>query len=490
MKYLHSNPKVSLFQSSLLLLASTLIIIIRYPSFILKPRMWGEESLYYETFFSNPNILDGFDALIYPAYYVLISRIVGFLASLVDPENAATVTTICGLIVLSIPLMIIFFGNSKYWSTMYQKVFLSAFLIFSCSTGEIWMNSTNVGFIMPVVTFLILMDENPGGYLKRFLYSLCLFLAILTGPISLLMSPFFLYRFIQRKEPVYLIYCTLFLVFGLLQISYLLVVSSLEVPIGNLSRGIFNPISFTESYIYWISPNIIFPIFGYFLATAFRTFALLSHQNPEQLISLSELLPFNAGAIVELLIYIAPVLIIFISVITFIIYIYFFKRSNIDEKVYMLILFAYLSPLFTVLSLGGHGGYRYSYICSFILLFYLFQRFIFLSSGLERSFIKSAISISLIVGVLEYYPRVISFSPDFRTGEEPEWPNWKNEVITWKNNPSYKVKIWPYLREGTSLWPERVDVWSVDLSNDKYWDDVGNHKYSKELADYLQTSDD
>ena len=51
--------------------------------------MWAEESLYFETFFSNPNILDGFDALIYPAYYVLISRIVGFLASLVDPENAA-----------------------------------------------------------------------------------------------------------------------------------------------------------------------------------------------------------------------------------------------------------------------------------------------------------------------------------------------------------------------------------------------------------------
>ena len=489
MKYLHSNPKVSLLQSSLLLLAATLIIIFRYPSFILKPRMWGEESLYYETFFSNPNILDGFDALIYPAYYILISRIVGLLASLVDPENAATVTTICGLIVLSIPLMIIFFGNSKYWSTTYQKVFLSAFLIFSCSTGEIWMNSTNVGFIMPVVTFLILMDENPGGYLKIFLYSLCLFLAILTGPISLLMSPFFLYRFIQRKEPVYLIYCTLFLIFGLLQISYFLVASSLE-GIASPNRVLFDPISFRESYIYWISPNIIFPIFGYFLATAFRTFALLSAQNPEQLVSLLELLPLNLGGTAELLIYIAPLLIIFIGVITFSTFIYFFKRSNIDEKVYMLILFVYLGLLLTLLSLGGHGGYRYSYVSSFVLLFYLFQRFIFFSSGLERSLIKSAISISLIIGVLEYYPRVISFSPDFRTSEEPQWPNWKNEVITWKNNPSYKVKIWPYLRKGNSFWAEKVQVWSVDLSNDNYWDSAGNHKYSEELADYLQASDD
>jgi hypothetical protein len=342
---------------------------------------------------------------------------------------------------------------------------------------------------MPVVTFLILMDENPGGYLKIFLYSLCLFLAILTGPISLLMSPFFLYRFIQRKEPVYLIYCTLFLIFGLLQISYFLVASSLE-GIASPNRVLFDPISFRESYIYWISPNIIFPIFGYFLATAFRTFALLSAQNPEQLVSLLELLPLNLGGTAELLIYIAPLLIIFIGVITFSTFIYFFKRSNIDEKVYMLILFVYLGLLLTLLSLGGHGGYRYSYVSSFVLLFYLFQRFIFFSSGLERSLIKSAISISLIIGVLEYYPRVISFSPDFRTSEEPQWPNWKNEVITWKNNPSYKVKIWPYLRKGNSFWAEKVQVWSVDLSNDNYWDSAGNHKYSEELADYLQASDD
>ena len=372
---------------------------------------------------------------------------------------------------------------------MYQKVFLSAFLIFSCSTGEIWMNSTNVGFIMPVVTFLILIDENPGGYFKRFLYGLCLFLAILTGPISLLMSPFFLYRFIQRKEPVYLIYCTLFLAFGLLQISYFVIASGLEVPVGQTGRGIFNPLSFAETFIYWVSPNIIFPIFGYFLATAFRTFALLSYQKSEELISLSESLPFDAGALAEVLIYLAPIIIIFLGAIIFSIYIYFFKRSSVDEKVYMLILFAYLGPLLTVLSLGSHGGYRYSYICSFILLFYLLQRFIFFSSGVERSLIKSAISISLVIGVLEYYPRVISFSPDFRTSQEPEWPNWKNEVITWKNNPSYKVKIWPHLREGTGIWPERVDVWSVDLSNDKYWDEAGNFKYSEELAASFQTSD-
>jgi len=109
MKNLYSNSPTSFLQSSALIIASIFIIILRYPSFLLQPRMWAEESIYYETFFSNVSVMDGFDAMIYPAYYVLISRIVGLLASLVDPENAALVTTICGLIVLLMPLVIIIF---------------------------------------------------------------------------------------------------------------------------------------------------------------------------------------------------------------------------------------------------------------------------------------------------------------------------------------------------------------------------------------------
>ena len=196
-----------MLQSFILFALSVLVIVLRYPSYITSPRIWAEESIYLETFFSSSDLLDGFNALIYPAYYVLISRISGLLASLVQPENAALITTICGTLVLLIPIIIIVFGNSRYWSTLGQKLILTSFLIFSCSTGEIWMNSTNVGFIMAIVTFLILIDEDIKNQYKNFFYGILLSLAILTGPISLLMSPFFLYRFIKYKEYVFLIYC-------------------------------------------------------------------------------------------------------------------------------------------------------------------------------------------------------------------------------------------------------------------------------------------
>ena len=488
MKSLHSGSQVSLLQSFLLLVLSIAIVVIRYPSYLISPRIWAEESIYLETFFSSSNFLDGFDALIYPAYYVLISRISGFLATLVSPENAALVTTVCGLVVLLIPLSIILFGNSTYWATLRQKIILSAFLVFSCSTGEIWMNSTNVGFIMAVATFLILIDENIGNFLKKLIYGLCLSLAILTGPISLLMSPFFLYRFIQKRESVILIYCFLFLIFGLFQISYFLISHNLETAVGNLNRGIFISNSTIESFFYWISPNIIFPLFGYFLATGFRTFMIAGSQNSPQLNFLYESFPFSIETSMALISFLTLLTALFLAISIIGIYLYFLKHSNKEEKVYMLILFIYLSFILTALSLGGHGGYRYSYVTSFILLFYLLQRFLSPTSKFEKKFLKVAISFSLMIGVLEYYPRVISFSPDFRSTQESEWPIWKNEVNSWKEDPEYKPKIWPHLRMDTNIWPARSTVWEIDLNNPKTWNEAGRFKYSQELKDYLGTA--
>tara|TARA_B100000287_G_scaffold434932_1_gene500997 strand:+ start:785 stop:2272 length:1488 start_codon:yes stop_codon:yes gene_type:complete len=485
MKSLYSDSRVSLLQSFSLLLLSIAIVVIRYPSYLINPRIWAEESIYLETFFSSSNFIDGFDALIYPAYYVLISRISGLLASIVSPENAALVTTICGLIVLLIPISIILFGNSKYWTTLRQKIILSAFLIFSCSTGEIWMNSTNVGFIMAVATFLILIDENLGNFIKKMLYGLCLSLAILTGPISLLMSPFFLYRFIQKRESTFLIYCFLFLILGLFQISYFLISHNLETSVGNLNRGIFISNSVIESFFYWISPNIIFPLFGYFLTTGFRTLMIAGNQNSQQLNFLYESFPFSIETSMALISFLVLIAALFLAASMIGIYLYFLKHSNKDEKVYMLILFIYLSLILTALSLGGHGGYRYSYVTSFILLFYLLQRFLSKTSKFEEKLIKVAISFSLIMGVLEYYPRVISFSPDFRSAQEDEWPIWKNEVNSWKENSEHKPKIWPHLRMDTNIWPARSTVWEIDLNTPKTWNEAGRFRYSKEVKTYL-----
>ena len=102
-----------------------ILIALRYPPFILKPRLWAEENLYYELFFSAEKWWHGFDALIYPAYYVGLSRFAGFLASLFDPIYAAVITTYFGFFILLIPFAIIFFGKCSYWNNLEKKAILS-----------------------------------------------------------------------------------------------------------------------------------------------------------------------------------------------------------------------------------------------------------------------------------------------------------------------------------------------------------------------------
>ena len=109
-------------QNFLLVFLSFVIVLLRYPDFILKPRFWAEESIYFETFTSVESAFTGFNASLYPSYYVLLSRISAFLASLVSLENAPLVHTLIGLFVILIPRIIIATSDFHLWKDIKTKV--------------------------------------------------------------------------------------------------------------------------------------------------------------------------------------------------------------------------------------------------------------------------------------------------------------------------------------------------------------------------------
>ena len=486
MKNLHTDPKVSFLQASALLLASVCIIVLRYPSFLLKPRMYAEEYLYYETFLNSQFWWEGFDALIYPAYYLLSSRIAAFTAVQFDPSYAPLIMTLYGLIILAIPLTIIFFTNCKYWESLRSKLILASFIIFSLSTGEIWLNSTATGFIFPVAAFLILIDDNTQNKLKTCYYSVILICGILSGPITLLMSPFFLIRLFMKKDNTSLLFCGIFLIFGLFQVIFFLISS--EMGVINLNRGSNIELSFFERFYFWVSPNIIFPVFGYFASLIFRMVALGINSEQEMIVLLSQvnlILPSYLFASVQSIflsltqINILINILIFCTVVTVILW--EFKKSNFDERVYFIILFLYLSFVMSFMSLSGHGGFRYSLVTGFILLTYMHQRFFRLKKGFNKTIFGILITISITIGVIEYYPRLISFTPDRLFSSNAKWPVWSEELRKWEIDSSYKPKIWPYLKEKDNIWPERTAIYSINMSMQESWTNQGKLKFSNEL---------
>jgi hypothetical protein len=474
------------------------IILVRYPSFILEPRFWAEERLYFETFHHISNWWEGFDTLQYPAYYNFLSRFGGFLASLVSLSYAPLATTLFGLLILLSPVLIIFFTESKYWDNLEKKIVLSLFLIFSCSTGEIWLNSTNPHFIFPVITFLILLDDNLKSFAKRCLYNFCIFIGTISGPFSLLMSPFFLFRYLRYKEQPVLIYCLIFLFFGLLHILFFYV--SYSNGLGNMNRlgegDISGALSIVDRVTFIFQFNVIFPLFGYFTSLSFRILMNLINTGVDSSYYsvIIEILPRNLASYFSYSFFLLGKASLIINSLVFGLFGYIlyqvYKISNLEEKIHFLGLFLYLSIVISLLSIGGHGGFRYSYITSFILLFFIYQKFLS-SSNIPLpggKIAKFIVIFSISVGVFEYFPRVLSSSPEVitQTKDKIDWPIWKDEVLAWQINSEYDPAVWPYLKNRDFLWSERSAVYTLSLNSTTDWNSRGNQKFSTNLKNLIK----
>jgi len=480
-----SNSKNYWVYSLFSLLFFSVLILVRYPNFVLEPRIWAEDYIYIETFLHASSWWEGFDALVYPDYYMGLTRLAGFLTTFVEPESIAAVVTGFGFLILIVPILILFMTDCKYWDSLQKKIILSLFFVFSCSTGEVWLTSTNLGFILPIISFLILLDDNLESKLKRILYCVLLSCAVLSGPITLIMSPFFLLRFFQTREKQFLNYCLILFFLGLVHILYFTV--STNAAVSSSSRFAEGR-DLVRSFIYIVSSNVIFPLFGYFLSIIFRvgTDTIYSGlENSPYLGSLEKFFPGLLGewiiSIVNVLVSMNMFIIVLGGVILFLIFYNEFKKSNYEEKVYFLSLFLYLSVVVGLLSLGGQGGFRYSYITSFILLFYLYQRVSFNVAKVKNTLVKALLFFSISMGVLEYYPRTISYTPSVLFGESASWPNWENEVGLWREDSSYSPKVWPYIKKTGGLWPERKISWAIDFNKPKYWEEVGRKKFSEEF---------
>ncbi|MBT4732337.1 hypothetical protein HOB87_10265 [Candidatus Woesearchaeota archaeon] len=480
---IESSSKNYWIISTVILSVIVSLILSRYPDLIFSPRFWAEEIIYLETFFHANSQLDGFDRMVYPSYYNLLSRVAGFFASLVELEFAPIVTTFIGFLILMTPIIIIFMTDCSYWSKLKDKIILSLFLIFSCSTGEIWLNSTNLHFIFPVTSFLILLDDNLSSKVKRFFYSLLIGVGSLTGPITLLMSPFFLLRYWHTRNKQFAVYCAILLVFGLLHVSYYLVAKDLGMMVSNRLGA--NTGS-SEQIAHIFSNNIIFPVFGYFLSIVFRTIADILNSGIDGVSSYLEYLGYYFPEILIeyikstfVFIHDANVVIYAIFFLSFFMFIYYqFKRASLDSKLFFILPFFYLSIVMSLLSLKGVGGFRYSYITGFILLFYLYNQLSFVKTEYGKRYLRYILMFSIIIGMLEYYPRMISYTSN-------NWPIWKEEVGLWRVDDSYNPRIWPSIKKSNGLWPERMSIWYIDLNKPRYWDQYGNRRFSTEVERYF-----
>lgn len=486
------NKKSTLLYPILSFIFMIFIIVIRYPDLLLQPRFWAEEAFYFETFYRLEHWWQSFNVLIYPAYYLFLSRLAPSIATLFPLEQAAFVTSLFGLAVLSMPLVIIFFTDSYYWRSIKSKLLISVLYIVCSTTGEVWLTSTNIGFIVPVFMFLILIDDSLESLRKRLFYYLLVFIGAISGPIAMIMAPFFFAKYFVSKNQIFGHYCIALSLAAILQMSYFLTANYFGVIAEN--RLDLTSWDWTTSLSNTLAYNFIFPLFGYFSSLAFREFfsSLALGLETNNILSVLNISSENAPALLinalEALSVIAlPFLCILSLIITFVLY-KVFKLAALDKRIYFIGLYIYLVFMLHTLSLGAEGGFRYSLITSFILLFYLHT--ILIDFPHKRNYlVKSLLSISLFIGIAEYYPRIHVYTPNTFVAQKIEWPIWSNEIKLWKSDSSYLPKAWPYLKNKDLIYPDRkkneANIVCIDLNNPNNWEHMGSRRFTSSFSQML-----
>jgi hypothetical protein len=103
--------------------------------------------------------------------------------------------------------------------------------------------------------------------------------------------------------------------------------------------------------------------------------------------------------------------------------------------------------------------------------------------------VKSLLSISLFIGIAEYYPRIHVYTPNTFVAQKIEWPIWSKEIKLWKSDSSYLPKAWPYLKNKDLIYPDRkkneANIVCIDLNNPNNWEHMGSRRFTSSFSQML-----
>jgi len=387
---------------SILIIAG--IIILRAPALFLEPRFWAEEGATYFSFaYSHP----WHQTLLFvPAfgYYSLFVNLSVLLATLVPLPYAPLVTTCLSLLAQITPFIVIWWYSSPFWETPAKKVLLSLVIVFSTSTGEIWLNTINIHFHFPVTAFLLLLtDMENTPRLQKWLARIILIFAGLTGTVACFLTPVFLVKAYQERKREYTVQAAIMVLCSLIQFTVflMLLIGGQLINRLNMRTGL-HFFMFLKNYLI---NNLLRPVFGIYTIPRYI-----------------------------LLYLIVPMILCFAWL--------FSDCLKDKKKVWIIGAFLLTSGLSTVFSNQMMGGLRYAYAPGVMLL-------VLISSYIRKEDIfknrKSLIAailmfLSISVGVIEYKARMADFI-------NASWPQWPEEVAIWEKNPDYPLRIWPQWEE-------------------------------------------
>ena len=405
----------------LIFLILLIIIFYRSPYILLNGRFYAEEGSFWfrNSYLFGPIV--GITQVFWgSSYFNIWPNIATVFASFVPLEYAPLVTVYFALFVKVYLFFFIIFSKSIFIKTNLDRFLISLIILVSpAMIPSIWLNTltSQISFTI-ICIFIIFQNED---YKNKFNYfsPVILLISSLSSVLPLLLTPFYLVKFLTKKNKFNFINLTILILTGLFQ-SFIFLFSKLNNLdlAGEQTRFL---LSF-EKLINFYYNVLAKPIFGREL-TQMVYFKFMQ----------------NINFIVIILIF-SLLMIVYLSK-----NLKSFKKDKIFIILLMLFILNSLFAFFGSKMLEVQG--RYAVVPAIILILSIY-RLSQITEKINKFFCLTIIIISISAGFYEFKNNN-KFSHYLVC---INCPDWKKEVSKWKKNKTYLLEIWPYGRKKMRLY--------------------------------------
>ncbi len=382
------------------------------PYIFINGRFIAEEGSF---FFRNTYLFGYFEGLTVllkgSGYFNFWANLASVFANLVPIEFAPLITVYFAFSVKILLLLYILFQKSNFLEDDIQKYITSLLVIVAPTmVAEIWLNTLTSQVYFTILSTLILFQVNNKNLFSKF-SPIVIFFSTLSSIQSCLLAPFFLKKYLKQKDKINL-YNLIIISFGSIFqfiIYFYIRFNNLETSGASNERYIISLFKFFN-YTY----NVIFKSF---LGTPFTKF-----------------LYYNSIQNIFLLIFLISLL----SIIIF----FFIKSFKIilkDKIILTLIILFMLQSLVAIYAGKDNHVYgRYATIPSIMLLF-IFVRLFCIKSPFKL-YAGILLLMSASFGLYEFKEKN-KYSQFLMC---IDCPIWEDEILKWRQDKNYKLKIWDY----------------------------------------------
>ena len=397
------------------------LILLRKPSLVTDPRFWAEEGSVYFAYAFGHSVFETL-SFTYAGYWSLPVNLAACLsANLVPLEHAPFITTGLAFALQMPPLWIIIYGSCTLFENRSVKIAAALAVVFTLSSGEIWLNTVNSQFYLTLALVLILFEKDAARQSVKGFYRFLICAAGTSGPVATFLTPLFIYKAWSDRKRESIVQAAIISVCLTLQLA---IVMYLGYGAG---AGIASRFSGIDMYLFPLTlfiKNLVFPILGPsaadFLGGWLKTV-------------------YKTGSFT-----LPAVSFLFLAVELFFFHCFSMKLDGL-KRALLLGGFFLIFILTVSSSLGDNGdktiffggwraGERYFYVPSVIIMLMLLANIGKKPLKNSRSLIAiTLLALTVVQGIYSYKTTVIVQTS----------VSWKREIAQWRKDNSYQPLIAP-----------------------------------------------